>query len=239
MTEKQVFFEDLGNVSLRKTQKAKNLRITVSPGKGITVSVPFLVSWNTALRFVEEKKHWIKESMERLKEKSPETTLFVPGVDFRIRNRILLFEEISGNEIKAKVYPDRIMIYYPSLEYVFSKEGQAFIKKALAFAIRREAKNYLPLRLKELATQHGFSYKDVFVKDLKSRWGSCSAVNNINLNIHLVRLPSHLCDYVLLHELVHTVHKNHGRQFWEMLHQLTGNARLLAREMRNYQTQVY
>jgi len=229
----------LGNISLRKTHKARNLRITVSPSKGVTVSVPALVSWNNALGFVEEKKGWIIDSIARLKDKTQEPTLFTPEVFFKTRDRVLLFEPISGNEIKAKVYNDHIIIYYPSLAYVHTSEGQAFIKKAITFALRREAKKYLPERVNDLATRYGFSYKEVFVKDLKSRWGSCSAVNNINLNIHLVRLPAQLCDYVILHELVHTVHKNHGKQFWEMLHQLTGNARHLAREMKKYQTQVY
>jgi len=74
-------------------------------------------------------------------------------------------------------------------------------------ALRKEAKDYLPQRTELLAAAHGFKYSGVTVKNISSRWGSCSSTNHINLNIHLVRLPEHLSDYVILHELTHTVHK--------------------------------
>ena len=101
--------------------------------------------------------------------------------------------------------------------------------------IRKEAKEYLPQRVEQLAEQLGFSYSDVRVKNLSSRWGSCSTNNRINLNIHLVRLPQHLSDYVILHELTHTIHKNHGKDFWQVLNNLTdGKAEQLRVEIRKY-----
>ena len=63
--------------------------------------------------------------------------------------------------------------------------------------------------------------------------------NNINLNIHLMRLPNHLIDYVILHELVHTKIKNHSRDFWNMLDLVTGNAKKLDKELKNYRTKIY
>jgi len=105
--------------------------------------------------------------------------------------------------------------------------------------IRKEAKAYLPQRTEQLATKHGFRYRGVTVKNLSSRWGSCSAINHINLNIHLVRLPQYLSDYVILHELTHTVHKNHSDLFWQSLNMVTdGKAKQLAAEMKQYRTQL-
>ena len=102
--------------------------------------------------------------------------------------------------------------------------------------LRKEAKEYLPQRTENLAARHGFSYNGVTVKNLKSRWGSCSATNRINLNIHLMRLPEHLSDYVILHELAHTVHKNHSKDFWQCLNKLTNDkAKQLTAEMKKYQ----
>ena len=54
-----------------------------------------------------------------------------------------------------------------------------------------------------------------------------------------MRIPEHLCDYVILHELCHTVHKNHGPGFWRALDKLTGNARNLARELKQYRIEIY
>ncbi len=90
-------------------------------------------------------------------------------------------------------------------------------------------------RIKELALDFGYQFNKITIRNQRTRWGSCSAKNNINLNIHLSRLPQHLCDYVLLHELVHTKVKNHGKDFWKELDKTTNSkARLLDKELGKY-----
>ena len=89
-------------------------------------------------------------------------------------------------------------------------------------AWRRKAKAELPPRLAELAARHGFSYNRVAIKHNATNWGSCSAKSNINLNLNIVRLPKVLQDYVLLHELCHLKHQDHGHAFHLLLeHVLT------------------
>ncbi|OGH96896.1 MAG: hypothetical protein A2039_00080 [Candidatus Melainabacteria bacterium GWA2_34_9] len=100
--------------------------------------------------------------------------------------------------------------------------------------LRLEAKNYIPERVKQLSEKHNLSYNRVFIKNLKSRWGSCSAKNNINLNLHLMSLPHQLIDYVILHELAHTKEKNHGKNFWNLLSSLVVEARELNKELKKY-----
>lgn len=91
-------------------------------------------------------------------------------------------------------------------------------------ALRRKAKAELPSRLSELASRYGFSYNRVAIKHNATNWGSCSARSNINLNLNIVRLPKILQDYVLLHELCHLRHQDHGHGFHLLLeHVLTDN----------------
>jgi predicted metal-dependent hydrolase len=87
-----------------------------------------------------------------------------------------------------------------------------------------QAKIMLKQRLEALAQQHGFSYNRVYVRNQRSRWGSCSHLNNISLNIHLVALTPELMDYVILHELVHTRIKNHSKAYWAELDRYVGGA---------------
>lgn len=90
--------------------------------------------------------------------------------------------------------------------------------------MRRQAKAELPVRLAELASRYGFIYNRVAIKHNATNWGSCSARNNINLNLNIVRLPAILRDYVLLHELCHLCHHDHGHAFHLLLeHLLTDN----------------
>lgn len=102
-------------------------------------------------------------------------------------------------------------------------------------AIRpNRARVMLKNRLCELAQRYGFSYNRVAIRNQKTRWGSCSHVNNINLNINLVRLRPELMDYVILHELLHTRVKNHSRTFWVQLDGLVGDARGLDKELKKH-----
>lgn len=91
-------------------------------------------------------------------------------------------------------------------------------------SLRRQAKSELPPRLSVLAARYGFTYNRVTIKHNATNWGSCSAKGNINLNLNIVRLPRILQDYVLLHELCHLRHLDHGHVFHLLLeHLLTDN----------------
>ena len=96
------------------------------------------------------------------------------------------------------------------------------------------ARRKLIHRLEELAEWHGFDYNKVFIRNQRTRWGSCSTSNNINLNIKLVLLPDELIDYVILHELLHTRIKNHSREFWAELDRLVGRAKKFAKQLKEY-----
>lgn len=99
----------------------------------------------------------------------------------------------------------------------------------------KNAKQYIIDRTSQLAQQHGFDYGKVTIRRQKTRWGSCSEKNNISLNISLAMLKIELCDYVILHELVHTKVKNHSKKFWILLDKYCcGNARQLDRELKKH-----
>jgi len=102
-------------------------------------------------------------------------------------------------------------------------------------ALRLRAQSVLPVQLAELARLHGFKYTNVTIRKSRSRWGSCSTKKSINLSFYLMLLPEHLIEYVLLHELCHTVRMDHSPAFWALLDKCTQNkARTLRKEIRKY-----
>jgi len=233
------YFKSIGDVAFVKNNRAKSLRITVKPNDRVKVTIPRFVSLTNAFQFVEEKREWIKKSLEKVKLLEQKVTIFKPDVIFSTKDHKLEFHLQPEGKLLARVGNGLIRIFYISETQLLTNEGQQFVCKAIEYALRKEAKAYLPERTKFLAEKYGFQYAGLCLKNLRSRWGSCSTVNNINLNIHLMRLPENLIDYVVLHELTHTVHKNHGKQFWQTLDKVSGNARLLAKEMKKYRTRVY
>jgi len=104
---------------------------------------------------------------------------------------------------------------------------------------RAKAKTLLTRRLQQLASNKGFSYNRVFIRNQKTRWGSCSSKNNISLNMKLVKLPDELIDYVILHELVHTRKKDHSKAFWSEMDKLVGNGKKMASRLKRYGTGLY
>ena len=87
---------------------------------------------------------------------------------------------------------------------------------------KAEIRRSLTERLYALAQEYDFHYNKVSLRNQKSRWGSCSAQDNISLNQILFYLPNHLRDYVLVHELAHTREKNHSPEFWKILFDIYG-----------------
>ena len=101
--------------------------------------------------------------------------------------------------------------------------------------LRRAAKADLPTRLERLAQQTGLRYAGVTIRAARTKWGCCTSRNTISLSLFLMALPEHLRDFVLLHELCHTVHHDHSPRFHALLDRLTGGQeQALARELRRY-----
>ncbi len=121
------------------------------------------------------------------------------------------------------------------LKKMQEKEGERQMLSYLAAHIEKtEAKQRLTERLQGLGKLYGLGYDKVFVRDMKSRWGSCSEKNNISLNVKLVVLPPEVLDYVISHELVHTQIKNHSKDFWQQLEGIIENARALDSKLKQY-----
>jgi predicted metal-dependent hydrolase len=82
---------------------------------------------------------------------------------------------------------------------------------------RRKAERELPAKLLALARLHGIDVAGVSIRDQRSRWGACSSRGTITLNWRLILVPDFVCEYVLLHELMHRRELNHSRRFWRLV----------------------
>jgi predicted metal-dependent hydrolase len=236
MTTKSINIEQVGDVSFTINERSTRIRLRIKSNGEIVVSMPPSVLYRDAIRFVESKTDWILKQQSRIR---AGLTVFAPESCFKTRFHKLAITKGHTDKVSNRVGNGVIQIFIPEKVNHEQPKIQEFIKNTLIDVMRWEAKIYLPKRLKELADKHGFKYENVSIKNASTRWGSCSSVNNINLNLHLMRVPEHLIDYVLLHELAHTVVKNHGDKFWLLLEQVYPNARKADKEMNNYRTQTF
>ena len=235
MREKRIFVDGIGNVLFIKKPKVKNISIRLYAEGRVKVTLPVYSSWSQAIKAVRSKTPWILKQREILIKRTREKQIIINSdTVFPYLKHKIKFVPVRNNRTEIEIYNGTLKFLYPDGINIEDKHIQDLIRKGIIEAMRIEAKNFLPQRVEELAGKYGFSYRKVFVKNAKTLWGSCSSKNNINLNLHLMRLPEELRDYIIIHELVHTVHRNHGVKFWKLLDHYFGNARSMAKELKKY-----
>lgn len=105
----------------------------------------------------------------------------------------------------------RIVLYVPyEADYEYKR-------KQLEKWYRKEAAGVLFEKAAEFAGYLQVSFKELHIKDQKSRWGSCSSRGSLNFNWRILMAPEPVCDYVVIHELCHLKHMNHSPDFWQLV----------------------
>ena len=251
MTSKLYEDPEFGPITLNRNTGSRGLSIRVREranrhGTRISVTIPFISSWQEGISFVGKRREWIRNALRNQAEKKEKAfrdgkALYSIGEGTVVRT--LLSEiwfrpcsDITGRicirSSAAEDYENPGRLWY-SLDKPFSikdilyptsiPEGvnpEKQLMDALVEAVRADAKFLLPFKAEMFARQSGLHFNRLAVKHNSTNWGSCSHANNINLNLNLVRLPEPLCDYVILHELCHLKEHNHGPVFHSILEEL-------------------
>ncbi len=226
MAVKRVDVPDLGTVHLYKRRSVRGLRLSVGHGGEIRVSLPTWVPYRAAIEFAGTHRQWIKSQQF-------DTTLIAQGDRIGKAHHIQFIPEPARITIITRITKTgEVRIYTPADTLVSDRSVQQAAHKASIRALKQQGEKLLPQRLRTLADTHGFTYGTVTVKQLKSRWGSCSDKHDIALNCFLMQLPWQLIDYVLLHELVHTRIMAHGPRFWEELGQYVPDLKAVRKEIK-------
>lgn len=202
---------------------------------GIVVSMPTGYPAKDALAFVDSKQSWIAGAVERNKKRAAPPKVILPPFSTRLHKLTMTPHTI--NKYTIHITGGEIRIGYPEGTDHAHEPLQRIVKKGVEEAYRIEARKMLPERVRVLAKEWGFSYMNVSFRNSISRWGSCSGSNSITLSLHLMTLPDHLIDYVILHELCHTVHKDHAAGFHALLDKVTqGRHKKLLAELKGFTT---
>jgi predicted metal-dependent hydrolase len=228
MATKQIQIPEIGTVTLYKRRGNRSLRLSVAADGGIRVSLPSWVPYKAGEQFARSKAEWIA-----VHRRTAPAGLH-HGQAIGKAHRLHFEPSAVSAKVTTRLRQNRVEITHPIAYERLHPDIQRAAQSASVRALRKEAELLLPQRLKELAGKTGFSYTNVSVKQLKSRWGSCSAKQEIVLNLFLMQLPWHLIDYVLLHELTHTKVMRHGAPFWKELERYVPRARQLRKEISDY-----
>ncbi|MFO8234522.1 MAG: YgjP-like metallopeptidase domain-containing protein [Bacteroidales bacterium] len=229
--------DGIGEVIYIKRKNARRISVIIQPYDTIKVSIPKYISYTMAESYILDNRAVITKKMSELNKK---IVHFDENTNFTTKWHKLKIEQKKSSYIEYFCEDHTLNINYPLSRNVYEQDIQQIIRKAIIETLRLEAKIYLPERMKQLAQQNNLHFNKIFIKNIKTQWGSCSYNNNINLNLHIMRLPDHLADYVLSHELCHTIHKNHSTYFWKLLSSIMNEDVSKHRyEIKNYSPQLF
>lgn len=224
----------VGKITLKKNARAKRIILKVKPNQGVWVTLPTSASYAAGKKMVAEHTDWI---LQQLKKQQAQTAFFQLGTVLQIRDKQLkiIATEKEESSLLCDTLSSSFQFFVPLEWNINSNEIQNFIRKNIIEILRAEAKSYLVPRTRALAAQKNIFINKVTIKNMRTRWGSCSSKSNINLSLFLMLLSDELIDYVIWHELAHIKHKNHSAAFWQHLEHLLPNSKVFDRQMRAIQ----
>jgi predicted metal-dependent hydrolase len=228
MSTKTIEIPEIGSVTLYKRRGNRSMRLSVAADGEIRVSLPMWVPYLAGEQFVRSKTEWIAAH------RRPAKTGLQQGQAIGKAHHLAFTPTTHGAKVVTRLQQNQIQIFHPAALDITDPRVQKAAQTACIRALKKEAEMLLPQRLRSLAEQTGFTYKSVDVKQLKSRWGSCTQAKEITLNLFLMQLPWRLIDYVLLHELTHTKVMRHGAPFWVEMEKHAPRAKLLSKEIHNH-----
>ncbi len=224
--------KELGRLLIKVNPRARHMTFRTRED-AIHISIPLGVT-------LAEVKNALEELRPRLRVARQKCNRPLIDLDFRIDAEYFKLSLVSGQgeRFLSRSELGTMRIICPPGANFADEQLQAWLRKVIEEALRRNAKIVLPPVLYAFSQVYNLPYQGVKITSSGSRWGSCSARGNINLSYYLMLLPKHLIDYVLLHELVHTREMNHGERFWALLDELTeGKALALRKELKEYRTE--
>ncbi len=221
--------EGIGTVRLQRRKGTQSIRLSLSQNGEVRLSLPYRVSLQDGIAFIQQKRGWIEKH-------AGYESLLEDGARIGKAHTLKIGVSFSGR-IQTTISQTTIVVQAP--QGTSPEKLQPKLIAAAKKALHTEASALLPQRLDQLATQHGYHYNSCGINQLKSRWGSCSSRNDIVLNAFLIQLPWELIDYVLLHELAHTVHHNHSAAFWRAVEQTLSDYAKRRTILKKFPTSVF
>jgi len=204
---------------LLRTRLNRYVRLTVTLGKGLRVSVPPRYPAKDIPRIIHERSTWILEKLDEYAniERQTPRQRYCNGADVVILGRTyrLKISASSNGTGVIQVQGDDVEITVPTA--LSGSAREQYLKNALLAWYRIQAQRILPPRVEYYAQQMRVKPGRVTIRRQRSRWGSCSANGNLNLNVFLITLPVKTLDYVLVHELAHLLELNHSPRFWRIV----------------------
>ena len=227
---------NLDNIQIIKSSRASHIRISIDQDKNVNLILPRRVKEEEGIRFLRSRRDWVEKTLKKIQPRkkylwefnfSEDETIFFFGLPHRLQffhaftypyilhNNQQTTINKQHNETKKNKY---------RLQISGMSSGRMPTDYRLIISPPRKKlfMNFLSNKLREhiygfayqFCKTNGFAFKELKIKNIRSRWGSCSRAGNLNFSSRLVHYHPEVINYVVIHEFCHTREMNHSRRFW-------------------------
>jgi predicted metal-dependent hydrolase len=197
--------------SVRESTRARRLTVRVFHTGRVEVVVPSRTSARTVERFLERHRSWIERKRDEARQRAVPPMPFPPAqIDLAATEEAWMLHLAGGGggpELTAAA-PGLLVLQGDA-------RNRPGVRLLLRHWLTERAREVLTPMLERCAQELGFSYQRILIRRQRTRWGSCSNRGTISLNCCLLFQRAAVVRYLLIHELVHTLHMNHSRRFWQ------------------------
>ncbi len=218
---------EFGEIVVHKRRGSHSVRIKMGMDGRLVATAPLY----TPLVFIKQVVNSSRAELRKITQQAGQAAPYTDGQPIGQNHTLAVVATSMVAAPTTKIQHQKLLVYLPPGHNLGDNTVQQLVRNTVISILRKEAKAYLPGRLQQLATEHGFSYAKVRFSHAGSRWGSCSSTGTISLNIGLMKLPNELIDYVLIHELCHTRQMNHSTEFWAQVQRYDPHYKLHKRQI--------
>lgn len=183
--------------------KRKTLSLTINENAELVIRAPLRLSIKKIQDFINEKESWINRKQTIIENQIKDVT--------SNQNKLLYLGSLFPININQSATKD---LMFTGEEFIANSIEPNLLSLSIKKWYKKKFREIAIPRVTYFAEQHNLMVNQIRIKNQKTMWGSCSSKNNINLNYLLLMAPMKVIDYVIIHELVHTIHRNHSIDFW-------------------------
>jgi hypothetical protein len=196
--------------AVKRTQRRKTASLRIVDGE-VTVVVPDRFSDKQVQDLVLSRSDQIQKTIKLQKGLMRKTeTEFVSGQGLKYLGRTYRLKVYPTGSGQTGLRQGRIEVWVTGEKFSTSES----VKQHLLTWYQTRAREKLTERMKLLRKEVGVNVETFSLRDMRTKWGSCTSKGLITLNWRLIFAPTRIIDYVIVHELCHLLDLNHSRKFW-------------------------
>lgn len=205
------------NYLITRRRNSRYLRLRIDSAGLLKVSIPYYSSSKSGVNFIIRNKEWIDKKISAL---NIQKNFYYLGKEIKL---------IKKNNLKINKIN---FTYLNNILYIELSDSNLLSDQELYnIWLKNKAERYFHQKVERLASIYGFQYNSIRIRNMKSRWGSCSPKKNLCFNLKLMKFNSKIIEYVIIHELCHLKFMNHSKNYWNLVESIQPDFRIYRTEL--------